>query len=368
MPTAKRLLIITPGFLPLLGGMEEQCYLIGQEFTRQGWHVDILTERTKPDFLHQEVIDALTVYRIGQPGPRSLTTYLRLTKDLTRFLIAHRSEYHLIMIRTFTFPGLLTGFLKRIGLVPTPTFITADTGGEADELLRLQKSRFVPLMAWCFNGHTFLNSICHTNQEHMRTLGLNPRKYTYIYNGFDTSPYPKSTYPAKIRTFLFLGQILRTKGVFELIEAFDRLAQKHPEIQLHIAGDGHDLPALKNQASQTKSTKQIHFLGRISREEKATFFADGDCLVLPSYSEGFPLVVGEAAIFKRCIVATDVSDLKKVYGDQIFYCEIRDVTSLYEALEQAYLLEKPSTHLNYDQAMALLNSTTVVQKIANLVQ
>src|ERR671937_2308766 len=79
----------------------------------------------------------------------------------------------------------------------------------------------------------------------------------------------------------------------------------------------------------------VEFLGRIPYEQLGAFFDRSDCLVLPSYSEGLPMAVLEAVAHKRAIVATDVGDLRRLFGDSIFICRPRDATDLRRAMTEA---------------------------------
>jgi glycosyltransferase involved in cell wall biosynthesis len=92
----------------------------------------------------------------------------------------------------------------------------------------------------------------------------------------------------------FAGRITRDKGIQELIDAWRVLSGRHPEAHLVIAGrvDGPDPvgPALK---AGLEALPRTHLVGHIDDLDR--LWSDSDLCVLPSYREGLPLVVIEAA-------------------------------------------------------------------------
>jgi glycosyltransferase involved in cell wall biosynthesis len=350
----KRLLIITPGYLPLLGGMEEQCYLLAQEALRRGVSVDIVTERTTVELSGCERMDGVSVFRLA--GPRSNRFfYAWYAIKLAHFLVRNQWQYDFAIIRTFTFPALIVGLLKRLRVVKLPTIVTADTGGEGDELRAVCSSRIRGLMRWALEGHNFYNALCASNAEHMKALHLNLLKITRIYNGFDISPYVRAQFPKKIRTFLFLGQLRKEKGLGELIEAFSQMILQGLPVRLRLAGDGPFMKQMLFRVDQLGIRDSVDVLGRIQREERDTFLESGDCLILPSYSEGFPLVIGEAVIKKRAVIATDVADLKSVYGANIIsFCKMRDSSDLARVMAEMVKATPKFNTVDYESVVRRL--------------
>jgi glycosyltransferase involved in cell wall biosynthesis len=357
----KKILIVTPGFFPLLGGMEEQCYLLGEAFSLKGYQVDLLTEQTKKEFLLQEKIGEINVIRL--PVNRSTKTgLLSLAFRMAIFLYKNQSDYDFIIFRTLTLPGLVGGLLKFLKLLKIKTFITADTGGDNDEIVQLTKRKFAKIMIYLFSQHDFINSICEANFEHYKRLGFPNNKLTKIYNGIDISDYQKSKYPTSIKTFLFLAQLQKEKGLFELLEAFRKIDHQY---HLFIAGDGPERQNMLNFISKHHLEKKVTYLGRIDRSQRRDFFAKGDSIVLPSYSEGFPLTICEAASYKKLIVATDVSDLRKIYGSQIILCEKRDSIDLLNKLLSASK-NYQSKSLNYDSIILNFDINHIVEQLIKI--
>ena len=101
--------------------------------------------------------------------------------------------------------------------------------------------------------------------------------------------------------FLFVGRIVKEKGISELISAFEMVAMKYPEVRLNVYGDGEDLEKYKSLA---RDDKRICFHGRTDEPLRA--LAENEIFVLPSYREGLSLSLLDAAMMGKKIIASDV--------------------------------------------------------------
>ena len=336
-PTTRppRVLIVTPGFLPRLGGMERQCALLAAEFRRLGFEVTVLTERIYPRLPLRERLDGVDIVRLRTFRRRNVLTYTLVGLQMVAFLVSTRGAFQFAIVRTLTFPALVSGLLKAIGLLKYRTLVTAETGGAADDVIALRDYRGWRAFRWLLAHHDHLNSICDSNYEHYRQLGFDESRLTRIPNGVDIQPFSSSSYPHQVSRFAFLGRITREKGVWELLEAFAAVHLQHRDTSLLVAGSGEEEDSLRAAAAERGLAGAVEFLGRIPYEGLGEFFERSDCLVLPSYSEGLPMAVLEAAAHKRLLVTTDVGDLRRLFGGSIFTCRPRDSDDLSKAMKAA---------------------------------
>lgn len=109
------------------------------------------------------------------------------------------------------------------------------------------------------------------------------------------------------RYFLFVGRLVREKGVFELISAYAKLDERlRDKVGLVFVGDGVSRRRLEDQAAAI-SPGMIRFAGFAQREQLAIYYAFADMLILPTYSDPWGLVVNEAMACGLPIVVTDVA-------------------------------------------------------------
>lgn len=105
---------------------------------------------------------------------------------------------------------------------------------------------------------------------------------------------------------LFLSRLHPKKGLDLLIPAFAALAKDFPHWLLVLAGpdEGRYRQTLENMARELAISDRVLFPGLVTGEAKAALLAHADLFALPSYSEGFPVVVGEALGYGRPVIIT----------------------------------------------------------------
>ncbi len=86
----------------------------------------------------------------------------------------------------------------------------------------------------------------------------------------------------------------RYKGHDRVIRAMEKLKATHPEIAYVIAGDGDDLPRLRQLASELGVAENIRFVGYVPDEELPKLYRVADTFVMPSTGEGFGIVFLQA--------------------------------------------------------------------------
>ena len=102
-----------------------------------------------------------------------------------------------------------------------------------------------------------------------------------------------------------LGRIHKVKGYDLLIKSMRKLLDYDPSLKLLIAGnDEGDLDRLKRIVSDLSLQEQVRFVGSLHDEDKDQFLANAKCLVLPSHTENFGIVVAEALCLGTPVVAS----------------------------------------------------------------
>ena len=151
--------------------------------------------------------------------------------------------------------------------------------------------------------------------------GINLEIYEY-------KPYPKSDPPH----FLYLGRIMREKGIDELFEAAERLQREGIEFVLDLVGFFED--EYKNQVEHLQKEGIVRFYG--FQENPKPYYAQADCVVLPSYHEGMSNVLLEAAATGRAVITTDIPGCREAVdnGKSGMLCKVRNSNSLYKAMKR----------------------------------
>jgi glycosyltransferase involved in cell wall biosynthesis len=133
---------------------------------------------------------------------------------------------------------------------------------------------------------------------------------------------------------LFLGWIEEAKGIFDLLEAIRRVAEKHPEIDLFVGGSGSEFSKCLEWTEVHGMSAKVHFVGWVDGEEKARLLAEADIFVLPSRYEGVSNAVLEAMAAGLPVIASRVGGLPDVIADgqEGILVEAGDVSKLSEAI------------------------------------
>ena len=117
-----------------------------------------------------------------------------------------------------------------------------------------------------------------------------------------------------IFTFLFVGRIVRDKGVNELVAAFKRLNEEYKNTQLILVGwfEKELDPVSEETQKIIDNHPCIHAVGTKEGDELLAYYAAADCYVFPSYREGFPNTVMEAGAMGLPCIVTDINGSREI--------------------------------------------------------
>lgn len=168
------------------------------------------------------------------------------------------------------------------------------------------------------------------------------RQVECINNPIDVSEY-KDYEKSETDTILYLGWMVKTKGVEELLSAFAIFNEKQGEqysLEMIGPGDEEYIAELK----KNYDLSHVNLVGEVEHKEAMKRLARARVLVLPSYTEGFPNVILEAMALGKCIIATDVGAIPEMLEDDagilIKPYSIKDIVSSLELIQDDKLLKK----------------------------
>ena len=139
-------------------------------------------------------------------------------------------------------------------------------------------------------------------------------------------------------TFLFVGRIVRDKGINELVKAFQHLHSHNLNTRLWLVGAYEDsLDPISNETRQIIADNEgIEAVGVKRGDELLAYYAAADCFVFPSYREGFPNTVLEAGAMGLPSVVTDINGSREIVieGFNGVIIPPRDEQALFEAMTE----------------------------------
>lgn len=174
---------------------------------------------------------------------------------------------------------------------------------------------------------------------------------------FTPAPMPAPEDPP---VFLMIARLLRDKGVLEFVEAARVLKASHPRARFQLLGAvGSENRSAINSPTVDAWVAEgvVEYLGTTADVRPAITAAS--CVVLPSYREGAPRTLIEAAAMARPLIATDVPGCRAVVDRDVsgFLCDVRSAESLAAAMQRFLGLSS-----KVQQAMGAAGRTKMVRE------
>lgn len=198
----------------------------------------------------------------------------------------------------------------------------------------------------------FLNEKCdciiaiarHSYESLNSLYGISLERLHLIYNEIAIPSMPSLSYSALRAKYgfdssdiiiIYAGRITKGKGVFELIEAFSRIAEENPALRLLIAGDGAFVPAMRKCSPYWN---RIHFTGFVKPEILVELYALSNLGIVPSLHEEFGYVAAEMAYCGLPVIVNPQGGLYEIASliEGVVTMPLRTPLSdaIYEAISQ----------------------------------
>jgi glycosyltransferase involved in cell wall biosynthesis len=157
-------------------------------------------------------------------------------------------------------------------------------------------------------------------------------------SGVDLTRFAPSEFKKNdVFTFLVISRVLYDKGILEYIEAIRRLRAQGVRAKFQLLGKietARGLGVPREQISEWVREGLIEYLGTVS--DVIPVIERADCVILPSYREGTPRTLLEAASLGKPIIATDVPGCRDTveHGFNGFLCKVKDPQDLADKMRQ----------------------------------
>ena len=171
--------------------------------------------------------------------------------------------------------------------------------------------------------------------------------------------------------FLYLGNIIKSKGLFDLLEAIKILKNKGISgFEMIIGGEGKHLEDLKFIVE--KEALPVTFLGYIKGEQKTRLLSSADFYVFPSHHEGMPNAVLEAIAFGIPVLTTRVGGIPDFFEEEKmgFYIKMKSPENIADKIE--YVLSKPDLRkrigsYNFNYAKENFYASVVAKRLSSII-
>ncbi len=290
---------------------------------------------------YQSIIDMGCKYLaldIDGHGMNPVSDYL-VYRQYKKILKSKRPDIALLYT---TKPNIYCGMAcrrKKIPVIMNITGMGMALGGRG-----IVQSMAIMLYKAACNGEN-MKKIFFQNDESKEFFKENgigdPKLYERIPgSGVDLEKYPVQEFPASETVdFLFIGRVMKQKGIDQYIEAAKKVRKAHPETVFHVVGGCDE--SYKSIMDEETKKGSIVYHGRVNNIPD--YQKMSQCTIQPSYyPEGVSNVILEAAASGRPVITTDHPGCKEgVNNDETGYIvPIKDSDALSEAIEKFLLLTR----------------------------
>lgn len=138
------------------------------------------------------------------------------------------------------------------------------------------------------------------------------------------------------QSLLYVGRLAAAKGLPILLESLSKLVLNHPTVHLTVVGDGPDRELLEHQASVLGITAHVDFVGYKPPADVKRYLLAADVFVMSSFAEGVPVVLMEAMIAGRPVVATQIAGISELVEEGVsgFLVPPSDIQALSDRLDK----------------------------------
>ena len=161
-------------------------------------------------------------------------------------------------------------------------------------------------------------------------------------NAVDVSDIVKDNSPINQFEFdaCFLGRLVKTKGVYDLLNVWKAVYYKRPTAKLAIIGDGPEKDEINKFIKKLGISNNVTLFGFISESKKRQIMANSKIFIFPSWLESWGIALAEAMAFELPVVAYGLPVYKEVFDDKLITVPLGDTEAM--AKQAILLLENPA--------------------------
>jgi len=298
-------------YVPHTGGYIKNIHELATRLVVKGHEVTIITGNTESS-KRFEMLDGIHIIRV--PVWKALNNEFPIPKPSRLLWYVLHSRHDVVLTQTRFFVTSLLGCIyarwRNIPLIHVErgTVHTVTGSVIVRFLAQVYDHTLGTLVVKSAKVNVGVSQAACRFIEHIG--GKNTR---VIYNGISIREYITDAHDP-VLSVIYVGRAIFAKGIQDLISAVESVRKEGKVCRLTIVGDGTYLQELKKQASQSVES-YTHFTGELDHAGVMAMLSMSDIFVNPSYSEGLPTSVMEAASVGLPIIATDVGGTNEIIED-----------------------------------------------------
>jgi len=346
----KKLLVFSPYYLPHVGGLESHAAEFNEEISKEGYRVTVFTSNLPKNSKENEEImlvdNGNAIQIIRYPAFELIPNYplpkfwKRIFWRQIRALIS--GNFTVVVSRTRFFISTLMALVYAKTL--NKQWLHIEHGSDFPKM----KNKITGLISWiydCTFGRLIFALadcvVCNSQASANFAQVLHgDRKYFVIRRGINEEKiagikaFNKSEVDYKDKlVVVYLGRLMGGKGVADLLHAVAAL--KDLPIVCWIIGDGPEKENLELLSRELDVRHKVIFWGEKNFHDAIGLLKASDIFVNPSYTEGMPTAVIEAALCHLAIIATNVGGTREIIDgeNEIFLVSPHEIKAISKAIK-----------------------------------
>lgn len=167
--------------------------------------------------------------------------------------------------------------------------------------------------------------------EYLKKHGVEESRIIPTDNGVDLIRVDEKK--EKVLDACFMGRLVSSKGVFDLLEIWKQVTLARPAARLAIIGTGPEVNRMNEFIKRESLNNNISMLGYLS-DERFQILQGSRLFLFPSYSEAWPLSIVEAMSCGLPVIAYDIPNLRTVWKDNIFFVPLSDISFFVSSIQK----------------------------------
>ncbi len=337
-----KILFVLENYFPKIGGVETLFKTLIQELAQDEENqITVITSNAGADVPKKEQQGNISIIRLNIWN-RYLFTFLALWPVLRqsgKHDLIHTTSYNAAL------PAFLGALLGRKKVIITFHEVWGDLWFSLPYMSRLGRygHYLFEQLLLRFSFTRFI-AVSESTAEGLRQAGVPSEKVTLIYNGINYDEFAGVIPAERSRTlknhfiYTYFGRLGVSKGLDILLEAAETLKLSAPDSRLQLIIPTEPAAFYQQIISiiEEKDLKDYIILKHhLPFEELKATLCDSDCVVIPSYSEGFCFAAVEAIALGVAIISSDQAALKEVVCGRFLKMKRLDSPSLVAAIHQA---------------------------------
>lgn len=291
---------------------------VGNAPSVKGGITSVITQIMDHDWKKENVsMEFIPSFRNGSKLQK-ITDFIRTYCKLTFRFITNKPDVlhmHMSHAGSFSRKYLIHKLCKIFGIADIVHLHSSGFVGFYDNSNEKKKKKIRGFLTEC-------GSVIALGSEwEQRVRRIAPDARICVMNNTIRIPDTTTNQNVEILTFLYLGVLVKRKGVSDLLEAIKGLKEDgildNREVLFKIGGTGDCEEGLRKYVADNDLSEYVEFLGWVAGEEKEKQLKSSQVLVLPSYNEGLPIAILEAISYGLPIVATDVGDVARAVHNEV---------------------------------------------------